>query len=132
MYKNILCAVDVTSEGSAILEKAHALSLQYEAELSIVHVIEYTFLPKDYQKKLKQEVLPKVQEMADMYGIKKRNRFVKFGQSYSEICKIEEKHNIDLVVIGSHGKHGIKALLGSTANAVLQQTKCDVLLVKLS
>ncbi len=132
MYKKILCAVDITSEGESILAKANALAEQYGSELSMVHVIEYTFLPKDYQKKLKQEVLPKVHSMADQYSLKKKNRFVKFGQSYVQICDLVKKHDIDLVVIGSHGKHGVKALLGSTANAVLQQVECDVLLVKLN
>ena len=132
MYKKILCAVDVKSEDESTIEKAFSMAEQYNAKLFIVHVIEYTFLPKDYQKNLKEEVLPKIKELSERYGILKKNRFVKFGQSYAEICALEEKHNIDLIVIGSHGKHGIKALLGSTANAVLQQANCDVMLVKLN
>jgi len=131
MYKNILCAVDISREGESVLKKAHALAEEYGSNLSIVHVMEYSFLPKDYQKQLKEKVLPKIEKMAEKFNIKKKNRFVKFGQSYSVICEMQNKHKADLVVIGSHGKHGVKALLGSTANAVLQQVKSDVLLVKL-
>ena len=132
MYKKILCAIDINSESETVIKRARALADQNNSNLSIVHVIEYTFLPKDYQQKLKEDVLPKMQYMAEKYNVKKKDSFVKFGQSYSQICDLEDKHDIDLVVIGSHGKHGIKALLGSTANAVLQQVKCDVLLVKLN
>ena len=130
MYNNILCAVDISPEGKAILSKAASLAEKYACDLSIVHVIEYTFLPKDYQKKLKEEVQPKITEMADKYGIQKKHRHIKFGQSYSEICELEKSLGVDLIVVGSHGKYGLKALLGATANGILQQAECDVLLVK--
>jgi universal stress protein A len=38
--------------------------------------------------------------------------------------------NIDLIVIGTHGRSGIKLLLGSTANSVLHGVKQDVLAVR--
>jgi universal stress protein A len=37
---------------------------------------------------------------------------------------------MDLIIIGSHGRHGIRILLGSTANAILHSAKCDVLAVR--
>ncbi|WP_292363901.1 universal stress protein, partial [Methylophaga sp. UBA1464] len=37
----------------------------------------------------------------------------------------------DLIVVGSHGRKGIKMLLGSTANAILHHARCDVLAVRL-
>jgi universal stress protein A len=36
----------------------------------------------------------------------------------------------DLIVIGSHGRHGLQLLLGSTANGVLHLSECDVLAVR--
>ena len=130
MYSNILCAVDISHEGEKILSKAVSLAAKFNCELSIVHIIEYTFLPKDYQKKLEQEVQPKMVELGEKYNINKKHRYIKFGQSYAEICELQEKLDVDLIVVGSHGKYGLKALLGSTANGVVQNAKCDVLLVK--
>lgn len=130
MYNKILCAVDISPESEVILSKAVSLAQQYACELSIVHIIEYTFLPKDYQKKLEEEVIPQVTSMAEKFGIDKKHRYIKFGQSYVEICELEKRLGIDLIIIGSHGKHGLKALLGATANGVLQKAGCDVLLVK--
>jgi universal stress protein A len=37
---------------------------------------------------------------------------------------------MDLVVVGSHGRHGLSLLLGSTANGVLHGAGCDVLAVR--
>jgi len=130
MYNKILCAVDISPEGEVILSKAVSLAKQYDCELSLVHIIEYSFLPKDYQKKLKEEVIPKIDSIAEKFDINKKHRYIKFGQSYTEICELEKSLGIDLIVVGSHGKHGLKALLGATANGVLQQAECDVLLVK--
>jgi len=42
----------------------------------------------------------------------------------------QKKHNTDLVIVGSHGRHGVRLLLGSTANAVLHGAECDVLAVR--
>ncbi len=38
--------------------------------------------------------------------------------------------DFDLIIIGTHGQHGIALLLGSTANAVLHGVSCDVLAVR--
>lgn len=132
MYKNILCAVDVSSENKLVLDKAQSLAEKYEAHLSLIHVIEYSLLPKDYQKKLKDDIGPKIDKLAERYGIPKKRRFVKVGQPNFTICQQAEKSHIDLIVIGSHGKHGVKALLGSTCNGVLHSSDCDVHLVKIA
>lgn len=132
MYNNILCAVDTSAESKKILKKAKELAQQHGANLSLVHAIEYGFLPKDYQKKLKEEVAPLMAKLAAENEIPKKRCFVKFGQSYIMISELAEKLKCDLIVVGSHGKNGLRALLGSTANGVLQHAKCDVLLFKMN
>lgn len=54
-----------------------------------------------------------------------------YGQPRQEIHKLAEDHKCDLIVIGSHGRHGLALLLGSTANDVLHGAPCDVLAVRL-
>lgn len=53
------------------------------------------------------------------------------GEPREEIIRIAEQENVDLIVVGSHGEHGLALLLGSTANSVLHYAKCDVLAVRL-
>ncbi len=130
MYKKILCALDVSAESETILEKAASIAQLHNGQLSIAHVIEYAFLPKDYQKQLKEDIAPRFNKMGEQYGIPKKRRVIKFGQPYSVVCDLQKKLDADLIVVGTHGKHGLKALLGSTANGVLQKAECDVLLVK--
>ena len=42
-----------------------------------------------------------------------------------------ERLKADLIIVGSHGRHGVRLLLGSTANAILHGAKCDVLAVRI-
>jgi len=55
-----------------------------------------------------------------------------FGNAANEIVQYAKDNHVDLIVLGSHGRHGAKLLLGSTANAVLHHAKCDVLAVRIA
>jgi universal stress protein A len=56
---------------------------------------------------------------------------VKVGVAHDEIVKEQDEKKIDLIVIASHGRTGIrKILLGSVADRVLHEAKCPVLLVR--
>ena len=130
MYKNILCAVDLTEESYKIIEKAISLKDQFDSDLSIIHIFEYSLLPKNYQKQLEDEKRPLMEQLGEKFGIDKKHRHIKFGQSHRIICDLAKEKQYDLIVLGSHGKNGIQNLLGSTANGVVQQANCDVLLIK--
>jgi len=100
--------------------------------LSIITVIEYAILPKDYQQELENTVIPKFDAFGEKYGIPKKRRHVKFGQSYGQICDVAKEKDMDLIIIGSHAKKGLQLLMGSTANGVMQQAPCDVFLIKMN
>ena len=53
------------------------------------------------------------------------------GPTKSQIQEIAESIGIDLIICGSHGRHGLSLLLGSTANAVLHHATCDVLAIRI-
>lgn len=132
MYKIIICAIEANEEGKEILSKAYDLSQLYKSKLFVIHVIPYTLLPKDYQKELKENVQPKLETITSSLGIPKKNVTVKFGKPYEQVCILAEKKNADLIILGTHSKKGINALIGSTANAVANYAKCDVSLIRFS
>ncbi len=63
-------------------------------------------------------------------GVAPENQHLIFGRPESEIHRIAEEQGADLIVVGSHGRHGLALLLGSTANGVLHGASCDVLAVR--
>lgn len=141
-YRHILAAVDFGSGSEQVVARAAALARALGARLSLVHVVE--FLQFDLASEL---VLPQdVQLEAQMAEAAKRrlatmaadtdagapvSQWVELGATRQGIMHIAETLEADLIVIGSHGRHGISRLLGSTANAVLHGADRDVLAVRI-
>ena len=140
-YKNILAAVDYGSEANKVLGKALELAKLSSATLHVVHIVEPVnvtgpydlapILPLELESQLverAEEFLQKLleeQHMADVPAL------VKTGSIKAELFSLVDELKIDLVVIGTHGRHGVGLLLGSTATSVLHGTPCDVLAVRI-
>ena len=69
-------------------------------------------------------------DLASRYDIKPASAEVIIGKPATEIHKFAESMGADLIVLGTHGQHGLGLMLGSTANAVLHGASCDVLSVR--
>ena len=130
MYKTIICAIEASKEGKAVLSKASELASKCGSRLIVIHVLPYKLLPKDYQKELTESIAPKIVKMTDEFGIAKKDRIVKVGKPYELICKEAEKKKADLIILGTHSKKGLSSLIGSTANSVVNYAGCDVSLVR--
>lgn len=138
MYKNILFATDLTEDTDYLVEKVHAMQSYSNAKLSLVHVVEplpgysYAYLGiEDIEGQLIDEARQSIEKLADKLKVQKSDVFVEVGPTKTKILKIAEDLNADLLICGSHGRHGLSLLLGSTANAILHGAKCDVLTVRL-
>ncbi len=68
--------------------------------------------------------------LAKKLGVDSAHCMIEFGSTKNEILRVAKEKKIDLIVTGSHGKHGLALLLGSTANAILHGAECDVLIVR--
>lgn len=140
-YQHILCAVDLSDENLAVGIRAAELARQNNARFSLLHVVEY--IPIDLANEL---VLPQQQEieeqlvkqskkaiasLASELGLEQISENVASGSTKAEIIEYAKANEVDLIVIGQHGRHGFSRLLGSTANAVLHHAPCDVLAVRI-
>ncbi len=66
----------------------------------------------------------------DIPGLKIEHR-VTAGVPFKEICRLADEENVQLIVIGTHGRTGLSHLLiGSTAERVVQHASCPVLSIK--
>lgn len=139
-YKKMLVAIDLTEEAPQVLNKAKAMSDAQGAELLLVHVVEpvgYAYggdIPMDLselQDQLDKAAREQLGKYGDEYGIAAANQVVTVGRPESEIHRLAKEHNVDLVIVGSHGRKGFQLLLGSTANGVLHGTECDVLAIRI-
>ena len=70
--------------------------------------------------------------IGEQFNISATSQFIEVGSPKSVIMNKAQELGADLIVVGSHGRHGIQLLLGSTANAVIHHANCDVLAVRVS
>lgn len=138
-YKKIMLAVDLTEESKPVAERAKALVQAFNAELHLVHVIEPLSLayggdvPMDLssvQEQIQDQAKSHLAEFAAGLGVPVERQHLIFGRPESEIQRVADEENADLIIVGSHGRHGLALLLGSTANGVLHGAICDVLAVR--
>jgi universal stress protein A len=138
-YKKIMVAIDINAEHENVIRKALKMasspddvSLVY-ISLSAYYVQPYLYGMSgnyiDYEGIIKN-AKEKLEGIAEKFGIAKKHTYVKSGEAADEIKNLANEHHAELIVIGTHGRSGIKLLLGSTANAVLHGVKQDVLAVR--
>jgi universal stress protein A len=141
-YQHILLAVDYSEHDGTVARKAKALARKYQARLSITHVLDNipmpdtaygTVIPLDQDSGygLLETEKAQLMQAADELGVDCAHRWLVWGVPHQEIVSIAEREKVDLIVLGSHGRHGLALLLGSTANSVLHDAKCDVMAVRL-
>ncbi|GAB54552.1 universal stress protein A homolog 2 [Glaciecola punicea ACAM 611] len=139
-YKKILVAIDINADYEGIITKALSicqspkdLTLVY-ISLSAIYIQPYLY-GADYNAiddagRL-ENARNKLADIGKEFGIIEQQVCLKTGNAADEIKDIANDIEADLIVIGTHGRSGIKLLLGSTANAVLHGVKQDVLAVRL-
>lgn len=140
MYKRILVAIDLSEEANRLLEKGAELAQQYGAALDVVHVMDWPLTGFDpvvgysciNDESLLEGMAGSVQKIAARYAVAEDHTHALLGQPSSTVANLVDQLQIDLLVVGSHGKRGWRALLGSTANAILQVAQCDCLVVRIN
>lgn len=138
-YAHILVGVDLTEESRQVAKRACALSQAFSAKLSCLHVIEPLSLayggdiPMDLssiQDQIQETAKLHLEQFAATLNIASDDQHLIFGRPETEIHTLAGQIGADLIVVGSHGRHGLALLLGSTANGVLHGAPCDVLAVR--
>tara|TARA_R110001592_G_scaffold357416_1_gene660559 strand:+ start:120317 stop:120805 length:489 start_codon:yes stop_codon:yes gene_type:complete len=140
-YKNILVAVDTSEESDHIVKAAKALMLDDGASISIITVIQplyglyvdmYSALGdlSSIESQAVEYANSTLSELVSRHGISPDSAHVITGKPSIEIKTWAESKGVDLIVLGTHGQHGLGLMLGSTANSVLHGAPCDVLAVR--
>jgi len=139
-FTKIMIAIDISPEADQIMNKAMDMAEKYSAEVSLVHVVQpiiietgYEMIPiltADIEDNLVKRAETHLVELAKKYKIEEKNTLVLMGAVKSELHREARERDIDLIIIGTHARHGVSLILGSTANAVMHGTPCDVLCVK--
>jgi len=148
--KSILLPSDFSECAAEAARYALALAEQFDAHLHLLHVIHditsqvpdfgmglafpayVEHLPERIQK-LEEEAIRNLAELTpDGWSARHGATIaVKRGQPFVEIIRYAREHDVDLIVVGTHGRSALAhALLGSVAERVVRKAPCPVLTVR--
>lgn len=135
--KQILVPVDFSECTEKALGYAVPFAKQFGATLTLLHVIEPTFMPAtemgvivdvDTSDEAKQE-LEKLH--AQIEGQVRCQIMMRNGMAESEILKVARELACDLIILSTHGRTGMeRLLLGSTVEKVMRRAGCPIFIVR--
>jgi nucleotide-binding universal stress UspA family protein len=137
-FNNILLAVDGSEYSHRAIEYAKSLAERYQANLWLVHVFSNTSDLLGYQdfeklyakrKSAGQAVLDSAQKNLGSAAFKVNEELLE-GAEAEAILSVAEKHQVDLIVMGTRGFGAVKGLLvGSVSRKVIHLSTCPVMVV---
>ncbi|HLV20975.1 MAG TPA: universal stress protein [Polyangiaceae bacterium] len=142
----VLVATDFSELGDIALSQA----LQFAAErgLSSLHVVHVAAglgpllkvdLPDNVHTVSAEQALDLLRRLADEvraqhvpeFEADKVHYYVRVGTPSTEVIRLADELSADLIVVGTHGRTGVRRLLlGSVAEAVVRHAKCPVLVAR--
>ncbi|KAA1039890.1 universal stress protein [Macrococcus equipercicus] len=140
-YKNILIAVDGSSEAEWAFNKAVEVAKRNDAKLSIINVIDtrsYASV-EAYDRSISERAASFSSSLLDGYknaamerGVTKIETYTEYGSPKTIIPKkIAKKLGVDLIMCGSTGLNAVERfIIGSVSEAIVRHAECDVLVIR--
>jgi universal stress protein A len=141
IYSKVLAVLDLSDNGVRVGARALELAAATGGtDVTLLHVVEY--MPVE---PLSDSLLPAIQIESELLE-RARERLqaiakdlrrppppwqVTSGNVKAEIVRVARDGGFDLIVIGSHERHGLSILVNLTEDTVLHNAPCDVLAVRL-
>ena len=141
VYKHILIGLDLSPESQQVIDRVKFLFADSDTKISICHVLEplaFTYggdIPvdlSDVQTQLQQQATGRLEALAAQINVSQEDQHIILGHPAQEMHNMAKENDIDLIVVGSHGRHGLALIFGSTSNSVLHGATCDVLAVRIT
>ena len=138
--KTLLCPVDFSQMSRAVLDYAVFMAQSHQAQLKLIHVVDQLHGFDSY-KILHMTAIEITHEMARQARTQLKALVatlpipatfdIRFGRAADEIVIQAKEDEVELIVMGSHGRSGISHLLvGSVAESVVRHAPCPVLVVR--
>ncbi len=138
--KHILVPIDFSEASEKALRYAGRFREQFGSKITLLHVIQPMVYPADFgypptivdtlDQAVRSQTEVRLNELAGE-GATRVDTLIRVGQPYFEIVAAAKDLDVDLIIINTHGRTGLKhALLGSTAERVVRHAPCPVLTVR--
>ena len=138
--KTLLCPVDFSQMSRAVLDYAVFMAQSHQAQLKLIHVVDQLHGFDSYKilhmtaieitHEMERQARTQLKELVATLPIP-ATFDIRFGRAADEIVIQAKDDEVELIVMGSHGRSGISHLLvGSVAESVVRHAPCPVLVVR--
>ena len=140
--RTILVATDFSEHADHALEYAAQLAARFDATLHLVHAVSIAPMGVPeigvaYSAMMVESITKDAQTALETRAARYRDRVtvapvrLELGDARDIIDRVAEQIGADLIVIGTHGRRGIRRmLLGSVAESVVRSAPCPVLTIR--
>jgi nucleotide-binding universal stress UspA family protein len=144
-FSNILLPTDFSQVGEPATCYARELAQTFDAQLHCIHVVDDAYQAWSAIGPESLPMGPPPEEMLDL-GRTRMEKFcteaftdlkkkpimhIAYGRPFAEIIGYARANNVDLIVMGTHGRGAIAhMLLGSTTEKVVRKSQCAVLTIR--
>jgi Universal stress protein UspA and related nucleotide-binding proteins len=138
LYQHLLVGLDLSKDSAKVLTKAARIAAGSGAKLTVAHITEplaFAYggdVPIDLseaQGMIEHQAKKRLTALVEELDVD-ADIVVSIGDTASELHHLAESRAADLLVVGSHGRHGFAMLFGSVTKGVVSGASCDVLAVR--
>ncbi|RDJ31225.1 MAG: universal stress protein [Crenarchaeota archaeon] len=142
MISHILVPYDFTNFADLAFEKAIEIAKKFDSKVTLITVLgsdtdtsgmsfSRAQEAHDEAESKAKDGLNKMKDAKKMEEIEISVKIIHHSSSIDGILAYAESNNVDLIVMGSHGRSGFKKLvLGSIASGIITKSNCPVMIVK--
>jgi universal stress protein A len=139
-YKKLLVLLDLSEDSEQVAIAGRDMAAYTNASMVVLHVVEFvpveplgeSLMPT---AQIEDELINRSRErlgtLIARLGLTNATGRVEAGNTKSEILRVAEEEQVDLIVLGSHERHGLAIMVNFTEDTVLHAAHCDVLAVRL-
>ena len=123
-YRHILVAIDLTDESQQVVDRARDEASRHGSGVSLVHVIRpvdqvyggfgAVGVPGDFGGQLasleheaQKQAQQRLTTIAETLGVPAERTHLLIGNAAADIRRLADEQGADLIVIGTHGRHGL-------------------------
>jgi universal stress protein A len=132
MYRHILFASDLSEANFLLIPQIKQLVELFHANLTLLHVIEpppaycapaLTIFHEDVVNAATESA----QRMAYELGLSDLAIRIEMGSVKYEVVHAAQQLDVDAIILGKHGHHGLAKWVGSAIGPIIQDVHCDVI-----
>ncbi len=139
-YKKVLVLLDLSKDSEQVAIAAQNLTALSNASMVVLHVVEFipveplgeSLMPTaQIEDELLKRSRESLNELIAKLALPRAAARVEVGNTKAEILRVADEEHADLIVVGSHERHGLAILVNLTEDTILHAAHCDVLAVRL-